>query len=115
MFSKKHFLCVAFALGAQTLISSHAVAASMPSVELTLHDGKLTPSTLEVPANKRFKLVLHNTGKAPAEFESKRLRQEKVLPAGSKTTVVISPLKPGQYEFVDEFHEPEAKGTIIAK
>lgn len=92
-----------------------AHAEPLPSFELTLNDGKLTPSRIEVPANTRFKLTLHNTGQTPAEFESARLRQEKVLAGGVTSFVVIYPLSPGEYEFIDEFHLPDAKGVIVAK
>ena len=108
-------LSILFIVAVQALISSSSWAATLPTAELTLHNGTLTPSNVEVPANTRFKLVLHNTGNSPAEFESKRLRQEKVLSPGVTSFVVIYPLKPGEYEFIDEFHLPQAKGMIIAK
>ncbi|EMP56597.1 hypothetical protein MSNKSG1_04661 [Marinobacter santoriniensis NKSG1] len=89
--------------------------AGLPSYDLELKDGALNPSTLEVKAGERFKLNLHNTGKGPVEFESQRLRQEKVLAPGAKSFVVIPPLKKGEYEFFDEFHLPDAKGKIIVQ
>jgi plastocyanin len=89
--------------------------AGLPSYDLELKDGALNPSTLEVKAGERFKLNLHNTGKGPVEFESQRLRQEKVLAPGANSFVVIPPLKKGEYEFFDEFHLPDAKGKIIVQ
>jgi len=55
-----------------------------------------------------------NDGKTPIEFESKALKFEKVLAPGAKSSVVVNPLKPGEYGFFDEFH-PEATGKIVAK
>ena len=84
-------------------------------VKLSAKDGKFEPLTLEVPAGKRFKIEISNDGKAPMEFESKDLKQEKVLAAGAKSSVVINALKPGTYVFFDEHHPEAPKGKIVAK
>jgi len=89
--------------------------AELPAYELELKDGLLIPETIVVNAGQRFKLNIRNTGKGPVEFESTRLRQEKVLGPGAHSFVVIPPLTPGEYEFFDEFHLPDATGRIIAK
>ena len=83
-------------------------------VSIVLKDGKLEPTILEVPAGKRIKIMVSNEGKTPIEFESKALKFEKVLAPGAKSSVVVNPLKPGEYGFFDEFH-PEATGKIVAK
>jgi hypothetical protein len=49
------------------------------------------------------------------EFESKDLKQEKVLAAGAKSSVVINALKPGTYVFFDEYHQDAPKGKIVVK
>ena len=49
------------------------------------------------------------------EFESKPMKVEKVIPGKSKGVVRIGPLKPGRYNFVGEFHESTAKGTVIVE
>lgn len=98
-----------------TATALQAVAGSLPAYDLELKDGALIPNTIEVNAGELFKLTINNTGKGPVEFESTRLRQEKVLGPGARSFVVIPPLKPGKYEFFDEFHLPEAIGHIIAK
>ncbi|MDM8350295.1 cupredoxin domain-containing protein [Pseudomonas sp. sp1636] len=90
-------------------------AASLPSYELVIRDGHFSPQYLEVPAGQRFKIILHNQGQGPAEFESMPLRVEKVLSPGVTSFVVIHPLRPGQYPFFDEFHLELPKGGIIAK
>jgi hypothetical protein len=93
---------------------AHA-AEEMLVVKLSAKDGKFEPLKIEVPAGKRFKIELSNDGKAPMEFESKDLKQEKVLAAGAKSSIVINALKPGTYTFFDEHHMDAPKGQIIAK
>jgi Cupredoxin-like domain len=84
-------------------------------LKLVARDGKFEPLTLEVPAGKRFKIEISNEGKGPMEFESRDLKQERVLAAGAKSSVVINPLKPGTYTFFDEYHLDAPKGRIVAK
>lgn len=90
-------------------------AADLPSYDLTLHNGTLDPETLHVKAGERFKISLHNTGNTPVEFESRSLRKEKVMGPGVDSFVVVHPLKPGEYDFFDEFHLPDARGRVIAE
>lgn len=82
---------------------------------LTARDGRFTPSELHVPAGKRFKIVVHNIGPGPEEFESVSLRKELVLAEGVSRTVVFAPLKPGRYRFFGEFHPDTAKGELIVE
>lgn len=102
-------LALAFAFAA---VPAHAAGAA-PTIEF--HDGTITPLQLEVPANTRFKIVVHNTGKTASEFESHRLHKEKVVAAGHTVSVEVHPLAPGKYDFFDDFHEGAPKGVIIAK
>ena len=92
-----------------------AAHADLPTYTLVAKDGQLQPSTLAVPAGVRFKIVIRNEGREPIEFESLQLRKEKVLAPGAQSFVVIAPLKPGKYDFFDEFHPDTSKGRIVAK
>ena len=83
--------------------------------KIVAKDGGLEPALIEVPAGKRFKLEVTNEGKSAIEFESKDLKQEKVVAPGAKAVLTINALKAGEYKFVDEFHEATAKGKIVAK
>ena len=83
--------------------------------KIVAKDGKLEPALIEVPAGKRFKLEVANESKSAIEFESKELKQEKVVAPGAKAVLSINALKAGEYKFVDEFHEATAKGKIVAK
>lgn len=99
------FLLIAFSIQAEDL----------PTFELTFQDGQLNTKRLEVPAGKRFKIIVHNKGKTPIEFESLSLRKEKVLGPQSTSFVVINPISKGEYPFYDEFHMATTKGVIVAK
>lgn len=90
-------------------------AEETPVFQLTAKDGRFVPETVEVPAGKKFKLVVNNEGPGPEEFESHELNREKVIPAGKKADILLGPLKPGTYSFFGEFHPKTAKGQIVAK
>ena len=62
-------------------------------------------------------MLVVNQDATPAEFESKPLSREKVIPGKSTGIVNIGPLKAGRYEFVEEYHETEAgaQGTIVVE
>jgi plastocyanin len=85
------------------------------TLNLTARDGKFHPETLEVPAGRKFKLVIRNEGPGAEEFESLELKKEKVLAPGATSFLVFAPLKPGIYKFFGEFHPATAKGQIVAK
>ena len=82
---------------------------------LSIQDHRFDPAQLEVPAGKKFKLIVKNLDPTPEEFESHDLKREKVIPGKAQATLVIGPLKPGTYKFVGEFHEKTAQGQIVAK
>lgn len=102
-----------------TLLSVGAIAgnalAADPEVLLVIKSHKFEPSELKVPAGQRVKLVVHNQDPTPEEFESHSLNREKVLPAGSKVSIYIGPLKPGRYSFYGEYNEASAKGVVVAQ
>jgi plastocyanin len=97
------------------LLASHIACAAEPEVLLVIRDHRFEPAEVKVAAHQRIKLVVHNQDKTPEEFESRGLQREKVIPPGAKVTIFIGPLKPGRYDFVGEFHEATAKGTVIAE
>ncbi len=85
------------------------------SFVLEMKDGVLNPARIEIPAGTEVKIVLRNTGTTPAEFESLRLRKEKVLAPGAESFVVIRKASPGEYPFYDEFHMDKGQGVIVAR
>ncbi len=80
-----------------------------------IKDHKFEPAKIEVPANQQFKLIVENLDKTLEEFESTDLKKEKLIGAGKKVTIIISPLKSGEYKFFGDFHQKTAQGEIIAK
>jgi plastocyanin len=97
------------------LLAFPALAEDAPLFKLVANDGVFTPALIEVPAGKRVTLEVTNAGKTPMEFESRDLKQEKVIPPGGKATLTLRALKAGEYKFVDEFHEKTGQGKLIAK
>lgn len=87
----------------------------MPAFRIELKDGVISPQRVEVPANRPFKLELHNTGNTPAEFESGELHREKVLAPQSSSFIVIRRLDPGTYKFFDDFHPDTPPAVLVAK
>ena len=94
-----------------------AFAAGPDEFTLNIKNHAFEPKELTVPAGKKIKLLVVNQDATPAEFESKPLGREKVIPGKSTATILLGPLKPGRYAFVEEYHETEAaaQGTIIVK
>ena len=97
------------------LISVNANAADVPEYHLTIKDHKFTPSTVEIPANTKVKLIVKNEDKTPEEFESHDFKREKIIPGGSTAKISVGPLKPGEYKFFGEFNEKTAQGNVIVK
>ncbi len=80
-----------------------------------IKNNRFVPDVLEVPSDKSFKLVVKNTDKTIEEFESHDLMKEKLVKGEKAITLLIQPLKPGEYKFFGEFHPKTAQGKIIAK
>lgn len=96
-------------------LSPGAWADELPVFRVELRDGLIIPDRIEVPANTRFKLELHNTGTSPVEFESLELRKEKVLGPGVQSFIVIRNLAPGEYRVFDEFHPDTGQAVLVAQ
>jgi hypothetical protein len=84
---------------------------------LTIKDHAFTPKELKLPAGQKLKLLVLNQDPTPAEFESKALGREKIIPGNSSAVIHLGPLKPGRYAFVEEYHETEAaaQGSIVVE
>ena len=109
--SKSIALCAAALL----LAASAAYAQELPTFRLEMKNGRFEPTEIVVPANTRFKLVLHNAAPAAEEFESLELKKEKVLAPGATSFLVFVPLQPGSYRFFGDFHPDTAQGHIVAR
>lgn len=85
------------------------------STTVTIRDHRFEPSEIEVPAGKRISLTVINDDPLSEEFDSSALKVEKVIAGKSQGVVHISPLNPGRYDFIGEYHQDTAKGQVIAK
>ncbi|MCB0352544.1 MAG: cupredoxin domain-containing protein [Bdellovibrionales bacterium] len=92
-----------------------ASAADTPVLELKIKDHQFEPAQLEVPADTKVKLIVHNHDATPEEFESYDLNREKIVSGNGKITLFIGPLQPGTYKFFGEFHEDTAQGSIVVR
>lgn len=88
---------------------------ALASYTVVIRDGRITPAQLVVPAGTKLRLELHNAGPGPCEFENLALRVEKVLAPGARSFIVLHPLKPGRYRFIDEFHPDTSEMILLAK
>ena len=106
---------VSLGLGILIWVPVLALAATMPEYTVVIKDHRFDPVQIEVPANIKVKLIIDNQDATPEEFESYDLDREKVIAGNSKAVLFIGPLKTGSYNFVGEFHEDTAKGTILVQ
>jgi len=106
-------LPIAGVLAAVLLVAGAAAAADV-QIALTLEKNQFQPAEVKVKANTPFVLVITNKNPKAAEFESKDLRVEKVVPAGKTVNVRIRALKPGTYAFFDDFNQ-QTTGRIVAE
>lgn len=111
---KKHVknICIGLTLG---FVCGSVVAEESPVFSLVIKDHKFIPDTLRVPKDKKITLIVDNQDATPEEFESSKLDREKIIKGNSKATILLSPLKAGEYEFEGEFNADTAKGKIIAQ
>src|SRR5437867_11376624 len=104
--------CVVVALA--PVVGAASAADAPQEVPLTIEKNQFQPNEVKVKANAPFVLVITNKSAKAAEFESKDLRVEKVVPAGKTVNVRIRALKPGTYSFLDDFNQ-HATGRIVAE
>jgi plastocyanin len=97
------------------LLATPAFAEDAPLFKLVARDGRFEPATLEVPAGKRVRIEVSNQNAKAIEFESKDLKQEKVIAPGKSAVITLNALKPGEYRFFDEFQQATGQGKVIAK
>ncbi len=82
---------------------------------LTITGHRFEPLELAIPAGKKVTLTVKNLNSTPSEFESADLNREKVVVGGGTVTLFVGPLRPGSYEFFDDFNADTPHGHITAK
>ena len=93
---------------------SPSQAQQATEVQVTYSNGQFQPSELRAPADKPVTVRVKNLDAKAMEFESKSLRVEKVVAANSEGVINVRALKPGRYEFYDDFNE-KARGALIVQ
>ena len=117
MLSKATFKAALFTAAALLAVSATgpANAQSATEIQLSYKDKKFDPAEITAPANTPIVIKLKNLDAKAMEFESKPLKIEKVVAGSSDATINVRAQKPGRYEFVDEYNEKVAKGTLVVK
>ncbi len=82
---------------------------------IKIKNHRFEPDLINVPANTKFKITIENLDNTIEEFESDDIKKEKLVGAGKKVSLQISPLKVGEYKFYGDFHQKTAQGKIIVK
>ncbi|MDE2365270.1 MAG: cupredoxin domain-containing protein [Hyphomicrobiales bacterium] len=108
------FFAIAAALGAAIALAPHAQA-QQANVQLSLKDHKFSPAEPHAPANTPITITLKNLDATPAEFESKTLRVEKIVPGGGQVSINIRALAPGRYRFFDDYNENATFGFLVVE
>lgn len=111
----KHFSTACFSSIVLALFLAPVAYAESDVFTLKLKDHRFEPEKIEVPAEKKVKLVIVNTDNTPEEFDSDDLHREKLIPAGKEGVVFIGPLKPGTYKFAGEYNPASAHGIIVVQ
>ena len=96
------------------LIAINAQAAT-PEYTITIKDHKFEPTTIEIPANTKIKLIIKNEDPTPEEFESHDFKREKIIAGNSTAKIMVDPLAAGEYKFFGEFNEKTAQGKLVVK
>ena len=110
-----------FALTLLVALIGSTTAAIEPSpkpvtvVEIRFEHHRFSPEKVEVPAGVPLTLRVINTSNERIEFESFKLNREKVVAPGDTLVLHLPALRPGSYDFFDDFHADVPEGTIGAR
>jgi hypothetical protein len=94
--------------------TSASQAQQTTEIQLTYSKGQFQPSQVSAPADKPISFRIKNLDAKAMEFESPSLRVEKVVAAGSEGVINVRALKPGRYEFYDDFND-KARGALTVQ
>ncbi len=106
---------IAYTLFCLMLGVATSASANQSEITIKIQKGRFSPSEIEIPANKKVKLVVQNLDDTPEEFESHDLKQEVLIKAKSSASFYIGPLSQGRYKFEGEFSPETAQGVVIVK
>src|ERR1043166_7871784 len=84
------------------------------SLSISVKKHRFQPAEIHAPANVPIRLTVKNLDATPMEFESVKLRVEKVVAGNSEGTIRLRPLEPGRYSFFDDFNQ-QTTGVLVVK
>lgn len=108
---KPRLMGVATACVIALLQAGPSLAQQATEVQLTYSNGAFQPREVRALADKPVVFRVRNLDGKAMEFESTSLRVEKVVAAKSEGVVNVRALKPGRYEFYDDFND-KARGVL---
>jgi heme/copper-type cytochrome/quinol oxidase subunit 2 len=94
-----------------TVQAALAVAQDATEIQVTYSNGQFEPSELRAPPDRPVVFRVKNLDPSAMEFESEALRVEKVVAGKTDGVVNVRALKPGRYEFHDDFND-KAHGAL---
>ena len=94
-------------------VSVSAQAQEVVTIDISIKNHRFQPAEIRARADVPIRLQIKNLDATPAEFESAALRVEKVIAGNSDGVINLSSLKPGRYEFFDDFNKATAHGALI--
>ena len=112
MMMRRLTLTTVCAIAMAPLAPSHAQQST--EIHVSYSKGQFQPAELSAPADRPVTFRVKNLDGKAMEFESKSLRVEKVVAANSEGVINVRPLKPGRYEFYDDFND-KARGALTVR
>jgi hypothetical protein len=106
---------------ASTIVSLFLLLAAAPAhardagIDLRFENHRFQPQTLDISSGRPLIINVSNASRETIEFESFKLNREKVVEPGETIKVHLPPLRPGRYDFYDDFHQDVPEGSIVAK
>jgi hypothetical protein len=97
-----------------TLQASSAIAQDATEIQVTYSNGQFQPNELRAPADRPVVVKVRNLDPTAMEFESESLRVEKVVAGKTDGIISVRALKPGRYEFHDDFND-KARGALTVQ
>ncbi len=85
-----------------------------PMIEIRFIHHRFLPGKVDVPAGVPLTVRVVNASKERIEFESFKLNREKVVVPGQTLIVRLPALRPGSYDFYDDFDGTVPNGAIVA-
>jgi Cupredoxin-like domain len=84
------------------------------SIEIQFNNHRFIPQKVEVHAGMPLTIRVLNSSKERIEFESFKLGRENVVEPGQAIVLQLPALRPGTYDFYDDFHDDVPEGVIVA-